>query len=274
MVNFGFYQQLWKDIVNMKINPLVTIITPSYNQGQFVEQTIQSVLNQTYTHIEYIFVDGGSTDQTMEIVEKYQEDIDIIIHEKDEGQADAINKGLKLANGELVGWINSDDILYPECVEKIVEIYTQNPDGAIFYPSHLDWIDNEGKIIGKHMVKIPNRDYLLNENYVVIQPGSFYFLRFIKELNYLDIMNHYCMDLALWLDLLNYGKIYFVDNNKPLSAFRIHDGSKTDTGKIDFLMNIKKVLLDRGSKWYSKNIIKRIYFYSIKSIVKGWLCLH
>lgn len=274
MVNSGFYQQSWKDIVEMKSNPLVTIITPSFNQGQYVEETIQSVLRQTYPNIEYIFVDGGSTDQTMQIVEKYRDKIDISVHEKDEGQADAINKGFKLAKGELVGWINSDDILYPECVKKIVELYTQNSDGAIYYSAHLDWIDIDGNIINTHTVKIPNRDYLLNKNYVIIQPGSFYPLRLIREVNFLETKNHYCMDLALWLDLLKYGKIYFLDNGVPLSAFRIHEGSKTDTGRIDFLQNIKQVLLERGSKLYSKNIIKRIYLFSIKSIIKKWLSLH
>lgn len=274
MANSGFYQRYWKDIVEMKSNPLVTIITPSFNQGQFVEETIKSVLCQTYSNIEYIFVDGGSTDRTMQIVDSYKDDIDIIIHEKDEGQADAINKGLKLAKGELVGWINSDDVLYPECVEKIVEVYSKNTDGAIYYSANLDWIDVDGNILNKYTVKIPNRDYLLNENYVIIQPGSFYPLRLIRELEFLETKNYYCMDLALWLDLLKHGKIYYLDSNESLSAFRIHEGSKTDTGKTEFLLNIRQVLLERGSKWYSKNIILRIYIYSIKSKIKKWLALN
>lgn len=271
---FGFYLQLSKDFVNMKSSPIVTIITPSYNQGQFVEETILSVLNQTYSNIEYIFVDGGSTDQTMQIVDKYRDSISILIHERDKGQADAINKGFKLANGELVGWINSDDILYPECVEKIVDLYLKNPAGAIFYSSQLDWIDKEGKFLARHIAKIPDRDYLLNENYVIIQPGSFYPLSLVKKVNYLDVSNHFCMDLALWLDLLKYGKIYYLDNHESLTAFRLHKGTKTDTGKISFLRNIRMVLISRGSKWYSKNIIKRIYIYSIKCKLKQWLGLH
>lgn len=257
-----------------RAHPLVSIITPSFNQGQFVEETILSVLNQTYSNIEYIFVDGGSTDQTMQIVDLYRDKIDVVIHEKDEGQADAINKGLKLAKGKLVGWINSDDILYPECVERIVDVYSKNPDGAIYYSSHLDWIDKLGILIRKQTIIIPSRDHLLNENYVIIQPGSFYPLRLIEVVNYLDTDNYYCMDLALWLDLLNYGRIYYCDTDEPLAAFRLHEGTKTDTGKLDFLKNIKGVIRSRGSKWYSKNIIKRIYIYSIKSVIKKWLGLH
>src|ERR1035437_8370385 len=127
----------------MENKPLITIVTPSFNQGQFIEETILSVLNQTYKNIQYIIVDGGSTDQTMDVVNKYKDKIDIIINEKDDGQTDAINKGFKLAKGELVGWINSDDMLYPECVEKIVELYIEKPDGAIYYGSKSNFIDEK-----------------------------------------------------------------------------------------------------------------------------------
>jgi len=254
-------------------NPLVSIITPSYNQGQFVEETIQSVLNQTYPNIEYIFVDGGSTDQTMQIVDKFKDKINVIIHEKDKGQADAINKGFKLAKGELVGWINSDDILYPQCVEKIINLYNEKPDGAIYYSSYIDWIDKKGNITAQRSVIIKNRNYLLNDNYVIVQPGSFYPIKLVKK-NYLDIDNHYCMDLAFWLDLLNFGEIYSVQTDQPLAAFRIYNGTKTDTGKIKFLMNIKKVLLQHRAKKYSRNILERVYIYAIKSKIKECLKHH
>jgi len=253
----------------MKSDPLVTIVTPSYNQERFVEATIQSVLNQSYNNIEYIFIDGGSTDDTMQIVEKYKGKINVVIHEKDKGQADAINKGFKLAKGELVGWINSDDILYPDCVKNIVQLYKKNPDGTVYYSSYLDWINEQGEIIDKKNVNIPNRDYLLNKNYVIIQQGSFYPREIVRRINYLDVNNHYCMDLALWLDLLEVGKIYSVQINSPLAAFRIYSGTKTDTGKIKFLINIKEVLLKKGAKWYSKNILVRVYFYMIKSKIKS-----
>src|SRR5438045_443911 len=98
-------------------NTKVSIITPSYNQGQFIEETILSVLNQTYQNVEYIVIDGGSTDNTLDVVNKYKDKIDVIISEKDNGQSDAINKGFKIAKGELIGWLNSDDALYPYCVE-------------------------------------------------------------------------------------------------------------------------------------------------------------
>lgn len=247
-------------------NPLISLVTPSYNQGQFIEETILSVLKQTYKNIQYIVVDGGSTDNTMEVINKYRDQIDIIIHEKDKGQSDAINKGFKLAKGELVGWINSDDVLYPDCVEKIVELYNINPDGAIFYCSELDWIDEHGTFLTKKKIHISHRDYLLNNNSTLIQQGSFYSNKLVKKINYLDENIYYCMDLDLWLRLLNHGKIYQL-KGATYSAFRIYSGTKTDSGEAKFLRNIKEVILRHGGKWYSRNMIRH-YYYLFKLQIK------
>jgi glycosyltransferase involved in cell wall biosynthesis len=249
--------------------PLVSIITPSFNQGSFIEETILSILGQTYQNIEFIIVDGGSTDNTMAIVNKYSNEIDIIIHESDEGQADAINKGFKLAKGELVGWINSDDIIYPECIEKIVELYNNHPEGAVFYHSLLDWINDKNQIISKRIVEIPNRDHLLNINSTIIQIGSFYPLELVKRINFLDKTIYYCMDLDLWLRLLSHGNIYYT-SGQAYSAFRMYPGTKTDTGKFDFLRNIKDTLLLNGAKWYSRNILIGYYLYKIKLFIKSF----
>jgi len=246
--------------------PLVTIVTPSFNQGKFVEETILSVLNQTYKNIEYIFVDGGSNDETMQIVEKYHDKIDVIIHEKDNGQADAINKGFKLSKGELVGWINSDDILYPDCVEEIVKIYNNHPNGAIYYGSKTDFIDIDSAQFKTIKKLIPNMKYLLNNNYSIIQQGSFYNLSKVKECGNLDEELNYCMDLDLWLKLLKIGEIYSYDL-KPLAAFRFDGNTKTMTGGYKFLREIRKTLLKHGAKYSSPNII-RSYWYELKYYMK------
>ena len=245
----------------------VSIVTPSYNQGRFIEKTILSILSQTYENIEYIVVDGGSTDDTLAVLDKYKDKIDIIISEKDKGQADAINKGFRLASGKLVGWLNSDDVFYPECVEKIVDLYSEKRDGAIYYCPKLDWINEEGEYLTQRRVWIENRDYLLNNNYSLIQQGSFYPKQTLHKIGYLNVNNYYCMDLALWLDLLKHGPIYAVKTDKSLSGFRIYQGTKTDSGGCDFLKNINKVLTENGAKWYSKNK-RRIFFYSLKTKLK------
>jgi glycosyltransferase involved in cell wall biosynthesis len=114
-------------------NIRVSIITPSYNQGKYLEQTIQSVINQTYNNIEYLVIDGGSIDNSVDIIKKYKENIFYWVSEPDNGQADAINKGLKLASGDLLCWVNSDDILYPDYIINRVQQFKENPDVGMIY---------------------------------------------------------------------------------------------------------------------------------------------
>lgn len=251
----------------MPLPPLISVITPSYNQAAFVEKTIQSVLNQTYPHIEYIFVDGGSTDGTMSIVNRYRGKISAIINEKDRGQADAINKGFKLAKGELVGWLNSDDIYYPDCIETIVELYQASNKGAIYYHSYNDMIDAQGNVLKTYQHIIPDKLHLLKHNYNVIQMGSFYNANTVKLVNFLDISNYYCMDLDLWLGLLDHGPIFY-SSDRSHAAFRQYPGTKTDTGKEKFLRNIHKVLKKHGAKPYYPTIWHKIYIYYVKCLLK------
>lgn len=248
--------------------PLVTIVTPSYNQGQFIERTIQSVINQTYSNIQYIVVDGLSNDDTMSIVNRYKEQIDIIIHEEDLGQSNAINKGFKLADGELIGWLNSDDILYPECVEKIVELYKNKPDGSVFYCAVFDQIDKHDNVIKTVSVPIANRDYLQHRNYSVVQPGSFYKRDVVKMVGFIDESIHYSMDLDLWLRLLIHGNIYSLE--RSYSGFRIWDGTKTTNGGQQFLKDIRYVLRKNNSRNLSFNMIQT-YWYSLKCYLKSLL---
>ncbi|WP_338875454.1 glycosyltransferase family 2 protein [Spirosoma sp. SC4-14] len=249
--------------------PKVSVVTPSYNQGQFIEATIRSVLNQTYPNIEYIIVDGNSTDNTMAIVDKYCNKIDVVIHEKDRGQSDAINKGFRAATGELVGWINSDDLLYPDCVERIVTLYQQHPGGSIYYGSRVDWIDGQGNFIETRQVAIPNKAHLLNKNYDVMQPGSFYPTELIRAVNYVDETIHYCMDLDLWLRLLNHGPIYYY-SDKSAACYRRWEATKTSTGGHLFMRDIGRVLRRHGAEPYSQALIKTRY-RAFKSLVKASL---
>ncbi|MCP9612862.1 glycosyltransferase family 2 protein [Coprobacter tertius] len=246
-------------------NPLVTIVTPSYNQGQFIEETIKSVLNQTYSPIQYILVDGGSTDNTMEIVEKYRDKINIIIHEKDEGQSDAINKGFKLAEGELVGWVNSDDILYPDCVENIVSLYSKKSDGSIYYGSLIDFIDNNSKKYKSVQLLVKDKNTLLKKDYSIIQQGSFYKKDYLKACGYIDKNIHYCMDLDLWLRLLQYGPIYHY-NTKPIAAFRIWENTKTTKEWKPFIKEIRHTLYKYGANTWNYTILKTYKLNMILSL--------
>lgn len=239
-------------------NLKISIITPSYNQGQFIEATILSVLNQTYKNIEYIIVDGGSTDNTLSIIDKYRNRIHTVISEPDKGQSDAINKGFHLATGALVGWINSDDLLYPDCVEKIVELHCQRPDGSIYYSSSMDYIDKTGMLLYQRTLKIPDKFHLLNNNYEVFQQGSFYSAALLKQVGYLDENIYYCMDLDVWLRLLDHGNIYYYEGN-PLAAFRIWENTKTSLAGVSFLKDTKKTINKYGAKKLSKAKFRLYY---------------
>ncbi|MFD1139493.1 glycosyltransferase family 2 protein [Larkinella insperata] len=251
--------------------PKVTVITPSYNQGQFIEATIRSVLDQTYPNVEYIIVDGGSTDESMAIINNYRHRIHRVIHEQDRGQSDAINKGFRMASGELVGWINSDDILYPDCITRIVALYNQHPDGSIYYSNVLDFINEQGKKLELYQVDIPDRAYLLNQNYNVLQPGSFYPKELINRVGFVNDSIHYCMDLDLWLRLLEHGPIY-TTAPKPIAGCRRWGATKTSTGGRKFLHDIRRVLRQYGSSPLSPNQA-RIQYQLFKHVVKETLSL-
>lgn len=248
----------------------MSIITPSYNQGQFIEATINSVLNQTYKNIEYIILDACSTDNTADVLEKYRHKAAIIC-EKDKGQSDAINKGFKMASGELVGWINSDDLLYPDCVERIVAAYQANAQAAIYYNSNYSVIDTDGQLISESTLNVYNREYLLRRKFDVLQPGSFYVSENVRKVNYLDDKIHYCMDLDLWLKLLNFGGIVDIKGT-AIAAYREWELTKTSTGAERFYKNIYDVLIKHGAKITDKSIRNVLVLYA-KNLVKTKLKL-
>ena len=238
----------------MKTPPLISIITPSYNQAEFIEATLQSVLQQRYPHIEYIVVDGLSTDGTTSILEKYRHQLSHLIIEKDKGQTDAINKGFKLAKGELVGWINSDDILYEDCVERIVQLYEQHKEqGVIFYNNVNDMLDRAGNVTQTYN-----------------QQGSFYKRSVVEKVGYLNDRIQYCMDLDLWLKLLQHGSIHYLNIDKPTAGFRRWEAAKTSTGGIQFLNDIQNVLQQNKYNRFSRNA-SRLYIQKLKFQIKKHL---
>ncbi len=234
--------------------PLISIITPTYNQGQFIESTIKSVLKQNYPNIEYIIFDSMSTDNTHEILERYNSKISKIIREKDEGQSDAIIKGFKLAKGQLVGWINSDDILSPDCIQRIVEAYNDNIDSVLFYNSKINIISEDGSFKKQINVPVMNFDYLLRKNNTLIQPGSFYKKNTLIDIDFFDKKLKYSMDLDLWLRLLKVGDLVNV-NGKPIASYREWDGTKTSTGNSILLRERKAMLLGHGANEFDNSIV-------------------
>ena len=181
----------------MMTRPIVSIITPSYNQARFVEKTIRSVLNQDYPNIEYLVVDGGSTDGSVEIIRKYADKIDWWVSEKDRGQADGINKGLRRASGEIVAWLNSDDFYLPGAVTEAVQALQENPQSGLVY-GNLQVVNENGETT--NILKYADWQLQgLMEFKIIGQPAVFMRRAVMAKAGYLDETYHYLLDHHLWL---------------------------------------------------------------------------
>lgn len=181
----------------MRSRPLVSIITPSYNQVQFLEIAMRSVLEQDYPDLEYWVMDGGSTDGSLEIILKYADRLKGWVSEKDKGQADGINKGFKRSRGEIVAWLNSDDRYLPGAVSQAVTLFEQHPEAAFVY-SDVESIDENGKSFNlMHYGNWKLAD-LMQFN-IIGQPGVFMNRAVLERAGYLDPNYQYLLDHHLWL---------------------------------------------------------------------------
>lgn len=232
----------------------ITVVTPSFNQGKFIEETIKSIISQEgdFT-LEYIIMDGGSTDETVEVIKKYERLLEkgeypvkcqgvrlIWKSEKDKGQAHAVNKGFRLATGEILGWVNSDDTYMPGAISKALEYFKKNKDALMVYGEGY-YTDERGKIIERY--KTEPFDYQrLAEHCFVCQPSAFLRRRALDEVGFLDENLHFCMDYEYWLRIGKNGKIGYL--NEYLVTSRLHSDAKTvaktKDAYVELIRTIKK----------------------------------
>jgi glycosyltransferase involved in cell wall biosynthesis len=205
--------------------PRITIVTPSYNQGKYIERTILSVINQNYPNLEYFIIDGGSTDNTIDIIKKYEDKIDWWVSEKDRGQADALNKGFKRATGDFLTWINSDDILLPGVLKTVAKFVLENPK-VKWIAGNVIWIDEEDRII--HCSRLPKYNlFLAKIGFLVVGgPSTFFHRSLYQNVEGLRIELSYNMDTDLWWQFESKGEHYY-RIPEYFMAFRFHEGSKT-----------------------------------------------
>ena len=227
--------------------PKISIVTVSYNQSSFIEENIKSVINQNYSNVEHIIIDAGSTDGTLKILQRYDKYLDWI-SEADEGQSHGLNKGFKKAEGQIIGWINSDDKLAPGALHKIAAFFIENPN-EIAVVGDQAIIDSNSSI--KRIIKSRSYDfnYLLNHSTGITQNSTFFLKEVFDQINYLDENLHYAMDLDLFLRIARIRKIPYLP--ETLAEFRMHPNSKTAEGIHKFALESIRIRKKYGSKLLS-----------------------
>lgn len=207
--------------------PRISIITPSYNQAQYIEQTIDSVLSQGYSNLEYIIIDGGSNDGSAEIVKKYAHRLSYWVSEKDNGQSDAINKGLSRITGEIVNWLNSDDYLEPGALNTIAAHFRDADTHVVIGRSNLI---RDGRVAGRSNgtdVYAGNLAKTLGWARID-QPETWFRKRVYDRIGHLNTGLHYVMDKELWMRfLVHFGLTGVVSTPDVFTNFRFHGSSKT-----------------------------------------------
>lgn len=219
----------------------VSIITPSYQQAGFLEDTIRSVSSQSHSDTEHIVVDGGSTDGSRELIERYSDRLAWWVSEEDGGQSDAINKGLARATGEVFNWLNSDDLLVEGALSHVNEIFERNPAivaccGGLIHRSGAEDVIFESITNASD----PTNFFI---DHVVSQPATFLRTAAVKEIGGVEEKLHYVMDYELWLQLMFlHGPEKVAQTERPLAIFRLHGDSKTTTQQPAFVAEMASVL--------------------------------
>lgn len=222
----------------------VSIIAPVYNSAEYIEESIQTVLNQTYPNIEYIIMDAGSTDGTLEITQRYADRL-TIISEPDNGQSDAINKGWKRATGDILAWLNGDDLYYPDTVEKAVTFLQEHPETMWVY-GNAQFLYEDGTPGNFHYPILPwDYEKLLTFGCYISQPSVFLRKEVIERFGYLDESLHFGMDYEYWLRI---GKVFPPVHVPAVRAkVKIFRDTKSRSGSYKRINELEQMLKKYGA---------------------------
>lgn len=252
----------------------LSIVTPSFNQGEFLEQTILSVLNQNYENLEYIIIDGGSTDESVDVIRRYEDHLAYWVSEKDRGQVHAINKGLERVTGDVVAYLNSDDLYLPGAFAAVVEHFNENPE--------CEWLCGDTMMFGEkgHRTELITSEvpksaaHCLSWAYLAPQPGMFWKRELVQSRGFDEKWN-YVFDHELYVRLLLAG--YRCEHLPvPVAAYRLHGTSKTVAEpdrfdkEFDLIADIYEGQLNgAGRRWCAAtSSLRRSYFASQGGRVK------
>lgn len=241
--------------------PLVSIVTPSFNQGRFLEKTLRSILEQDYPRIEYIVIDGVSTDNSISIIKRYAKKLAYWVSEPDQGQTDALNKGFARAHGDILAWVNSDDVLYPGAVKAAVEFLNEHPDIGMVY-GDLDFIDENDRVIGRFNAAQTDLQRLRRGYVHIPQPAAFFRAEHWRKVGPLDPSFFFAMDYDLWVRLAGVTQLKYLPG-KVWAQFRLHSDAKTVSADDRCWPEMLRVHYRDGGHWFSPIVFK----YCLRKIV-------
>ncbi len=246
--------------------PKITIVTPSYNQGRFLRETIESVLNQDYPNLEYFIIDGGSTDNSVDIIREYEDRIDWWVSEKDEGQADALYKGFQRATGQLIGWLNSDDVYFPGGLEKIGRAYVAHPNASIYAGGIAIGAMHDGPI---RKCIIPSPPWVWISKYGIMdigQQSSLYSTTIYRKTGGINVGLYIRMDGDLWFRLMKYhGCAVVIDD--MIGFIRWHPETKSSKGYQRYVEERDRFFASVGlTGWRYYTILT---YYRLRRLVSG-----
>ena len=244
--------------------PLVSIVTPSFNQARYIEATMQSVLSQDYSPIEYMVVDGSSNDGTVDVIKKYESKIAWWVSEKDRGQTDAINKGFARAKGEILAWLNSDDTYEPGAVSAAVKYLQEHPKVGMVY-GDCNFINESGRVIGKFGAAQTSYR-LLRQGYSHIPQQTMFFRADLwKQVGPLDPSFYFAMDYDLWTRIAARSEIKYVP--QIWANFRLHTSGKTIIADDRCWPEMIRVHYRDGGSFFSVIVAK---YYIRKLVAPIW----
>jgi glycosyltransferase involved in cell wall biosynthesis len=244
--------------------PKISIVTPSYNQGKFIERTITSVLDQDYPNLEYIVIDGGSQDETVDILRKYGRQL-TWLSEKDNGQADAINKGMRMSTGDIVAYLNSDDIYEPHALHKVAEYFTAHTE-AMWLTGQCRIIDEKDREVRKMITRYKNfllkhyRYSMLLTTNPISQPATFWRRALMNEIGLFNVNEHLVMDYDYWLRIGERYRLAVLDDY--LAGFRVYSASKTSSL---FLTTFREEL-ERARKYSRSRVLNALHYVNYAGI--------